>query len=106
MDFSKAGNKIKKQRLALKITQAQLAEKVDLCNDYISKLERGERTPKLPCLVKILNALDLSADEVLFDQVDKGYESRMSKYAERIGSLPKNEQNRIFKMLDAYFDRV
>jgi len=106
MDFTKAGKKIRKKRLALKITQIQLAEKVGLCNDYISKIERGERVPKLPCLIKILNALGLSADEVLFDQVNNGYEGRMLKYAERIGTMPIKKQNWIFKMLDQFFDRV
>ena len=104
MDFTRAGNKIKQKRLELNLNQAQLAENVDLCTDYISKLERGERIPGLTNLIKILNVLDLSADEVLSDHLNKSYKSRTTKYSERIGKLSKSEQNRIFKVLDAYLD--
>ena len=106
MDFINVGKKIKTKRVALSLNQAQLAENVDLSTDYISKLERGERIPKLPSFVKILNALDLSADEVLSEHVGKSYVSRMSNYIDRIGTLPVNEQNRIYKLLDAYLDKM
>ncbi|MCL2050559.1 MAG: helix-turn-helix transcriptional regulator, partial [Lachnospiraceae bacterium] len=79
MNFTNVGKKFRQKRLSLNLNQAQFAEKVDLSVDYISKLERGERIPKIPCFVKILNALDLSADEVLSDIIDKSYVSRTSE---------------------------
>jgi len=103
MDFSKAGNIIKQKRLELGITQEQLAEAVDLCADYICKLERGKRIPGLVNFIKILNVLDLSADEVLTTHLNKSYVSRTTKYTECIGKLSKSEQDRIFRVFDAYF---
>ena len=41
-----------------------------------------------------------TSDEILEGVINRGYEVRMSEYMERIGKLPKEEQNRIFDVLD------
>lgn len=105
MNLANIGTQIKKKRKELHLSQAQLAEKVDLSIDYVSKLERGMRIPRIPCFVKILNVLDLSADEVLSDALDKSYVSRTSAYIERIGKLSKEEQDRIFSMIEVFLDK-
>jgi len=105
MDFSDIGKRLKEKRKALNLNQAQFAEMVDLSVDYISKLERGERIPKIPCFVSLLNALDLSADEVLSENLNKSYVSRTSEYLDRIGKLPKKEQNLIFNMIELFLDK-
>ena len=100
MDVSSIGKRIKDKRKALDIMQADFAEMVDISENYLSKIERAERTPKIPCFVKIVNALGVSSDEILCDVVNKSYISRTSSYIERIGNLPKEEQNRIYSMMD------
>ncbi|MCL2052002.1 MAG: helix-turn-helix transcriptional regulator [Lachnospiraceae bacterium] len=104
MNLANIGKEIRKKRKTLNLKQAQLAEKADLSVDYISKLERGERIPKIPCFITILNVLGLSADEVLSDSLDKSYVSRTSEYLDRIGKLTKKEQERLFSMIELFLD--
>jgi len=104
MDFLNVGKRLRKKRKELNFNQEQFAEKVDLSPDYISKLERGERIPRIPCFITILNALDLSADEVLCDSLNKSYVTRTSEYLERIGKLPKEEQERLFNMIEVLLE--
>ncbi len=100
MDWRSIGENIRKKRLAKSWKQATLAEKVDLSNSYIGMIERGEKMPKLETFVHITNALDTTLDEILEGVLNRGYEIRMSEYIKKIGILPKEEQDRIYDVLD------
>ena len=49
---------IKLMRLKSGMSQAQLAAKVGLDVNYISKIERNKRTPRIGTLLKICHALN------------------------------------------------
>ncbi len=51
------GPLVKKHRLAKKLSQEALAEKVDLHPTYIGLLERGQRTPGIDVAERIAKAL-------------------------------------------------
>ena len=48
----------------------------------------------------ILNALEVSADMVLCDVLKTGYNVKSSVFSEKISALPKNEQERIYNVVD------
>ena len=100
MDMSSIGKNISKKRLAKYWKQDVLAGKAEVTTSYIGMIERGEKVPKLETLVRIINVLGATSDEILEGVINRGYEVRMSEYMERIGKLPKEEQNRIFDVLD------
>lgn len=95
------GKRIRQQRLKKYMTQEQLAEKVDLSVTYIGMIERDEKVPRLETFVKIANVLGCSADELLCDVIDSGYEVKISKYTEQIGKLPVAEQQKIYSVIEA-----
>lgn len=41
MDYKKLGERIREERRRLNLTQAQLAEAVDISNTYMGAIERG-----------------------------------------------------------------
>lgn len=100
MDWLSIGQNIKEKRLAKSWKQSTLAEKVDLTTSYVGMIERGEKIPKLETFIYITNALDSTSDEILEGVLDRGYEIRMSEYIKRIQGLSKEEQNKIFEVLD------
>lgn len=102
MDAKKIGRRIKAAREAKKLTQEQLAELVNLSPMHMSVLERGHKPPKLETLVTIANALDVSADNLLQDVVNRSGETTPSEIAELIATLPRAEQVRILCGLTAY----
>lgn len=59
------GNRVKESRLAGGWTQHQLAELSGLQESWISHFEVGRRRPSVGNLLKLCDALDVSADFLL-----------------------------------------
>lgn len=69
MDYIALGQKIRRERLKLNLTQEKLAEDVGLSTTYIGQVERGERSLTLGKLVLIVNRLGVTVDYLLSDSV-------------------------------------
>lgn len=102
MDTKAIGARIKAARKAKKLTQEDLAAIIDLSTTHISVIERGVKAPKLETFVSIANALEVSADALLFDVVNHSSEGVANEMSAKIVGLPKEEQIRILKILDAF----
>ena len=63
------GQRLREQRIKHGLTLEQLAEKSELSSNYIGMVERGLKEPGLATMVKLLNALNISADTLLCDLV-------------------------------------
>ena len=62
MDNSSLGERVKKQRQKLNLTQEQLGEISDVTSAYIGQIEINERTPSLKRLKKIAKQLNVSVE--------------------------------------------
>jgi len=63
--LARVGETIAARRLALGLTQEQLARMIDVGQEFISRIERKATPPKLETLLKICNALNCSVDDLL-----------------------------------------
>ena len=70
MDFDMLGKRIRDERLLLRLTIEQLAEKVDKSTNYIGQIERGDRKLSIETLVDIANALGTTVDSLLTDSIN------------------------------------
>ncbi len=61
------GATVRKRRVALGLSQEQLAERANLHWTYIGGIERGERNVSLLNIVKIAHALNTSPSRLLAD---------------------------------------
>ena len=59
------GYRIKEVREQNHISQAQLAEMTDLSVSYISHIENAKRKASLESIIRIVNALGITIDELL-----------------------------------------
>ena len=100
MDTKAIGARIKAAREAAQLSQEALAEKVDLSRTHMSVIERGVKMPRLETFVIIANALGVSADTLLFDVVDQATLSVASELSVKLANLPREERQRILKVLD------
>jgi len=98
--YESIGKNLRKYRLEKKLRQEDLAERAGLSTNYIGMVERGEKIPSLETFITILNVLEISADMVLSDVLVKGYQVKNSILAERIGTLSKDERERIYAVID------
>ena len=63
------GKKIRRLRINNCLSQARLAEAVDVSTNYIGQIERGDRTPSLDTVIALCNALHASVDYVVSDDI-------------------------------------
>lgn len=59
------GSAVRRCRTARGWSQAELAERLMVSVDYIGLLERGERLPSLPVLIRIANEFGMSTADLL-----------------------------------------
>lgn len=62
------GKRIKRQRIALKLTQAQLAEKAGISAQYVSHIEKGDQQMSVTVFSRVCDALEISADKLLYNR--------------------------------------
>ena len=71
LDFYTVGQRIRRLRRRKKLSQATLAEKVDVSATYISHLENGMKFMSVETLIALANALGVSTDTILCDSLDQ-----------------------------------
>ncbi|MHA6531717.1 helix-turn-helix domain-containing protein [Paenibacillus sp. BAC0078] len=58
------GERIRKLRKEMKLSQEQLAERSGLHTNYVGQVERGEKNLTLETLEKVVEGLDISLEEL------------------------------------------
>ncbi len=99
------GGKVTEIRLEKKLTQAELAERIGISVESVSRLERGVSFPSLKTVDKISKTLDVSLKEFFdFDEHetrDKSYERELSKFVAFLRTLDEKEISLVHKMTRA-----
>ncbi len=70
MNYELLGKRIRDERLLLRMTIEQLAEKVNKSTNYIGQIERNDGKPSLETVVDIANALGTNIDTLLRDSIE------------------------------------
>jgi transcriptional regulator with XRE-family HTH domain len=65
LTLRKVGMRVKRLRKKKELTQAALAERVDVHRIYIAQIEAGTKTPSLPTLAKLARALGVPVARLL-----------------------------------------
>lgn len=69
MDYVALGKRVRRERKAHHLTQAQLAKQLELSVSFLGHVERGTRKASLETLVAIANALNISVDSLLSESL-------------------------------------
>jgi len=77
IDYEAIGQRIRQYRQAKRLSQEMLSEKADVTPAHFSHIERGHTKPSLPTLIRIANALDITIDDLLCDNVEKSRHVRV-----------------------------
>ena len=94
------GKNLREYRLKKSMRQEDLAEKVGLSTNYIGMIERGEKIPSFESFLAIVNALEISADKILVDVLNVGYEIKESMLSEKLSDIPIGEREKIYIVID------
>lgn len=65
------GEKLKQMRIAMNLTQEELANRLDLSKGFISQIERDQASPSINTFMDILECLGTNAAEFFNDNVNE-----------------------------------
>lgn len=103
MDYAILGQKIRKERLRLNLTQERLAEEVSLSPAYIGQIERGERGLTIENLVLLANRFTVTVDYLLSDSLVVSDESNLSLWLQLMDGRSSKEKSIAVNLLNALF---
>ena len=92
------GKRVQEVRCQMGFTQAELAEMTDLSVSYISYIECGKKIMSVKTLIKIVDALNVTVNELLYGQ-QKADTSSYHIEMDLILSQCDEEQRRIIYLL-------
>lgn len=104
------GERIKALRAEAGLSQAELAEHIGGDGRQISRYENGRITPSLDALARIAQALNISLDHLVFDNIDRRPlhtpEHALTGRLANIAELPEADQQALLDHLDALLTRT
>ena len=105
IDYKRIGNRIRKCRKNLNMTQQQLAEASDLSDTNISHIERGATKLSLPSLIAIANALHTTMDYLLMDVIDNSTVQFQREFAELLEGCTNDEYTLLYNLCKVALNR-
>lgn len=102
MNYIQLGKRIRETRCLLKVTQVEMAEKLNFSQQHIGNIERGSAHPSLDLLVEISNTLDVSVDYLLQDSLHRPYPESVSEIYSDIQHLLRQQQYEIIRLQNIY----
>lgn len=100
IDMKIIGANIRKERKRQLLTIEQLAEKADITDNFLGKIERGEGMPSLPTIDSIACALNVSIDELKGDSSFQTEHKFISSLIE-LNSLSDENKERFIEFIAA-----
>lgn len=91
------GERISLRRRQLRLTQEELADRMDVSPQMISYTEQGRKAIRPENLIKLCAALDVSADYVLTGRAAGAEAGRL---AEKLSRLPAEELRLVEEIVD------
>lgn len=106
MEKAELGSRIREARNEKGYTQETLAEMADIGLMYLGEIERGVKMPSMRIFINILNALDISADYVLRNELTSGKPYVFDEVTKKLEKLTPNQRKAAVDILDAYIKNL
>lgn len=97
MDFGERVAKLRKQR---GLTQQALAGQIGMHPMQIHRYESGTTLPTLEAIKKLTIGLSVTADELIFDQSERGPDDTLRLQFEAISRFAEEEKRMITEIID------
>lgn len=92
------GSKIQKIRLSKKITQEELAARINISTHFLSDIERGIKCPSVPTLISIIETLKTTPNEIFPDFIESD-NNVLSEINQIFYNLTEKEQHYLLKFI-------
>ena len=98
LNYSIIGMRLKDARTNKKITQEELAEKIDVSVAYISRIERGSTHVNLKRLTEICDVLKISLGQILDGISPESGSYLNSAFSDLLKNCPPEKMELIYKI--------
>lgn len=108
MDYKRLGKRIREERQRLGLTQAELAEDINISDTYMGAIERGERSLTLDTLVRLVNRLGVTVDYMLADSVMDNDSNILEQFKQIIDCQPLERKQmaiNVLRTIFSYFEK-
>ena len=103
--FVKLGGRVAALRQERGLTQAQLAEALEVSQQTVNSFEKGIRRVPVSALPVLARTLSVSIEEIVGEttraQAKRGPAPKLQQQLERVRQLPRAQQRFVEKMLEA-----
>ena len=100
------GKRIKEARKLAKLTQENLAEKINISTVYLGEIERGNKMPSIPVFITIAEALGVSCDYLLRDSASTGAVFVNNEVTEKLNGLSPKQRKAVLEIINAYIKNL
>ena len=87
LDYTEIGRRIARRRKALGLKQAEVEERAEIGQKYLSNIECSVSIPSTEVIMRLAIALDTTPDEFLVGTVRRGGEDRWRDVAELLRGM-------------------
>jgi transcriptional regulator with XRE-family HTH domain len=101
ISYTAIGERIRRFRKALRITQAELGERAQVEPSNISHIERGATKVSLPTLIRIANTLHVSLDDLVYDSIENSCHISNKEISNLLSDCTDDELKAIVEMTKA-----
>ena len=102
MDKALLGQRLREARLKKGVTRHTLALNAQIGEVYLGEIERGLKMPSLQIFIKVVEALEISADYILRDALTSGEVYVFDDITCKLKDLSPQQRKVAAEILDAY----
>lgn len=106
IDYAAIGLRIKKARKRAKMTQEVLATEADVSTGFVNSIERGGRGMSLETLASIANALSVTPNDLLCDNLVHAFHVYNKEAQEIFGKSSERNAPVLVRILEAASDAL
>jgi len=106
MEKAPLGQRLRQARLDKGYTQQELAQKAGMGNVYLGEIERGVKMPSLNSFIKLIDALEISADYILRHELPSGQAYIYDELTEKLRGLTPRQRKTVADIIDAYLQNL
>jgi len=108
--FVSLGKRIAKRRKALRMTQAELGELLQVTQQQVASYEKGEKRIPVSRIPRLAECLSVDMRELVVGQGSasgkRGPSPKIQRQLEQIRQLPKSEQQFVSKLLENVLEKA
>ena len=104
VDYNRIGKRIAELRKSRGMTQASLAEKAEITNNFLSHIERSYSIPSLETLMKLCAALEITPNELLLGTSQNMTDYLQTEVQQKLMLCTPSERRLVDRFIDLLLD--